>query len=460
MSVPMRGTGAERPVGAEKSGKPDGAKGSRHPASRAGQPRQREEPTRQAKPFEISKQVVWEAYKRIKANKGTAGVDSESIEAFEQDLKNNLYKLWNRMSSGSYFPPPVRAVGIPKKDGGERRLGIPTVSDRVAQAVVKAYLEPLVEPHFHPDSYGYRPGKSAHDAVAATRQRCWRYDWLIDLDIRGFFDHLDHSLTLRAVGKYTPCPWILLYVKRWLEAPVQQEDGTLVPREKGTPQGGVASPLLANIFLHLAFDEWMRSEHPDVPFERYADDSVTHCRTKEQAQDVLESIERRLKQCRLELHPQKTRIVYCKDDDRRGEYVHTKFDFLGYTFRARRSKNRWGKYFINFSPAVSKEAATRMRQEMRHWKLPLRSDKAIDDLARMWNPILRGWIQYYGRFYPSALYPIFRHFNGLLVRWAMRKYKRLRRHRRRAEYWLGGVARREPRLFAHWHLLGVRPTAG
>jgi RNA-directed DNA polymerase len=460
MRVPMRGTGTERPVGAEKSGKPDGAKGSRHPACPDGQPREREESPSQAKPFSISKKVVWEAYKRVKANRGAAGVDSESIEEFEENLKNNLYKIWNRMSSGTYFPPPVRSVGIPKKDGGERRLGIPTVSDRIAQTVVKMYLEPVVEPYFHPDSYGYRPGKSAIDALATTRQRCWRYDWLIDLDVRGFFDNLDHELVMRAVGKYTQCPWILLYVKRWLEAPVQMEDGTLVPRTKGTPQGGVASPLLANIFLHLAFDDWMRRAHPAVPFERYADDIVAHCKTEAQAKQVLESIKRRLERCRLELHPEKTKIVYCKDGDRKGRHTHEKFNFLGYTFRPRRSKNHKGKFFVNFTPAVSNEAAKKMRQEMRRWHINLRSDKAIDDLARMWNPVLRGWIQYYGRFYKSALYPTFRHFNGLLVRWAMRKYKRLRRHRRRAEYWLGGIARREPRLFAHWQLLGVTPTAG
>ena len=456
----MRGTGTERPVGAEKSGKPDGAKGSRHPASNEGQPRKREEPSGQAKSFDISKKVVFEAYKRVKANQGAAGVDSESIEEFEGDLKNNLYKLWNRMSSGTYFPPAVRSVAIPKKDGGERLLGIPTVSDRVAQTVVKMYLEPVVEPKFHRDSYGYRPGKSAVDALAAARQRCWRYDWVIDLDVRGFFDNLDHALTLRAVGKYTQCPWIHLYVKRWLEAPLQREDGTLVPRTKGTPQGGVASPLLANIFLHLAFDEWMRVTHPNVPFERYADDIVAHCRTEDQAQRVLESIKRRLAQCRLEVHPEKTKIVYCKDDDRKGKHVHEKFNFLGYTFRPRRSKNRWGKFFISFTPAISNEAKTKMRQEMRRWRIHLRSDKAIDDLARMWNPVLRGWIQYFGHFYKSAMYPVFRHFNGILIRWAMRKYKRLTGHRRRAERWLGGIARREPRLFAHWHLLGLNPAAG
>lgn len=414
----------------------------------------------QTKPFTISKKIVWEAYERVKVNKGAAGVDSKSIEAFERDLKNNLYKIWNRMSSGTYFPPPVRTVAIPKKDGGERRLGIPTVADRIAQTVVKMYLEPLVEPSFHPDSYGYRPRKSALDAVASARQRCWRYAWVIDLDIRGFFDNLDHNLVLRAVRKYTQCLWILLYIKRWLEAPAQLEDGTMVPRTKGTPQGGVVSPLLANIFLHLAFDEWMRRTHPDVPFERYADDIAAHCRTQEQAQQILESIRSRLAQCRLEVHSAKTRIVYCKDDDRPGGYPQERFDFLGYTFRPRRSKNRWGKCFVNFTPAVSTDATTKMRQEMRRWRLHLRSDKAIADLARMWNPVLRGWIQYYGRFYKSALYPVFRHFNGLLVRWAMRKYKRLRRHRRRAEHWLGGLARREPGMFAHWFLLGLRPAAG
>lgn len=460
MKVPKRGTGAEQPVVAMKSPKRDGAKELRHPARKAGQPSDREEPRDQAKSFCISKRAVWAAYKRVKANKGAAGVDSETIEEFERDLANNLYKLWNRMSSGTYFPPPVRAIFIEKKDGGARKLGIPTVTDRVAQTVVKMYLEPEVEPHFDSDSFGYRPKKSAIDAVAAARQRCWRYDWVIDLDIKGFFDELDHALVMRAVRRYTQCPWILLYVQRWLEAPTQMPDGKLVPRAKGTPQGGVISPLLANIFMHLAFDSWMRKTHPEVPFERYADDVVAHCKTETHALFVLQSIEKRLMQCKLQLHPEKTKIVYCKDDDRRGSYENEKFDFLGYTFRARRSKNRWGKYFVNFTPAVSKAAATKMRRTMRSWNLHRRSDKAIDDLARMWNPVLRGWIQYYGRFYPSALHPVFRHLNRTLARWANQKYRKLRRHRRRSEHWLGGVARREPQLFAHWALLGLRPTAG
>jgi len=412
-----------------------------------------------AKPYSISKLVVWKAYMSVKANKGTAGVDGESITDFERGLKNNLYKIWNRMSSGSYFPPPVRTVAIPKNDGGQRKLGIPTVSDRIAQMVVKLYLEPLIEPRFHPNSYGYRPGKSAIEAVKVARQKCWRYDWVLDVDIQGFFDNIDHTLMMRAVCHHTDCPWMILYIERWLQAPAQSEDGTIVKRDRGTPQGGVVSPLLANLFLHYAFDEWMRRTCPDIPFERYADDAIAHCKTKDQAEWLLTMLEKRLSECGLKLHPKKTKIVYCKDDDRRGSYLNEKFDFLGFTFRPRRSKNRWGKYFVNFSPAVSSKAATAMRRTMRQWNLHLRSDKNLEDLSRMFNPILQGWINYYGSFYKSALYPVFKTLNRTLSRWATRKYKKLRRHRRRATHWLGRIASRQPTLFAHWKL-GVRPAAG
>ena len=414
----------------------------------------------QAKPFAISKRLVGEAYKRVKANQGAAGVDAESVEQFERKLEDNLYKIWNRMSSGTYFPRPVRTVAIPKKDGGKRKLGIPTVADRIAQTVVALYLGPLVEAQFHPDSYGYRPNRSAHQALGVARERCWRYDWVIDLDIRGFFDNLDHALVMRAVRKYSDCRWVLLYVERWLTAPAQLEDGSLVARGQGTPQGGVVSPLLANIFLHLALDDWMRRTYPETPFERYADDVIVHCQSEEQAQAVKRALEARLAQCKLELHPDKTKIVYCTDDNRRGGYPNEEFDFLGYTFRPRRSKNRRGQYFVNFSPAVSKPAATKIRCAMKRWRLHLRSALALDDLARLWNPVLRGWINYYGRFYKSALRPVFRQLNHSLTRWAMRKFKRLRRRPRQAQYWLGRVARREPRMFAHWDLLGLRPTAG
>ena len=412
-----------------------------------------------AKPFCISKRVVWEAYKRVKANRGCAGVDGESIADFEGDLSNNLYKVWNRMSSGSYFPPPVRTEEIPKGDGGRRVLGIPTVADRIAQTVVKIYLEPMVEPIFHPDSYGYRPGKSAIEAVGKARQRCWRYDWVLDLDIRGFFDNLDHDLMMRAVRRHTGGKWVLLCVVRWLKAPAQLSDGTLVSRHRGTPQGGVISPLLANLFLHYAFDAWMKRSYPTISFERYADDIIVHCRSERQAQWIRTVIERRLSKCKLELHPDKTEIVYCKDSSRRGSYPNEKFDFLGYTFRPRRSKNRLGNYLVNFSPAVSNEAAKEMRRMMRGWRLHLRSDKSLDDLSCMVDPILRGWVNYYTRYYKSAIYPTFRMFDLILMRWVMRKYKKLKGHRRRAKHWLGRVARREPQLFAHWQM-GLRPAAG
>ena len=406
-----------------------------------------------AKPWSIPKRLVWEAYKRVKANRGAAGVDDQSIEEFEADLQNNLYRLWNRMSSGSYFPPPVKRVLIDKRDGGKRPLGIPTVSDRIAQGVVKGYLEPELEKHFHPDSYGYRPGKSALDAVGVARKRCWRYGWALHLDIRAYFDSISHELLLRAVRKHTDCAWVLLYIERWLKAPVQLEDGTLEPREKGSPQGSVVSPLLSNLFLHYTFDRWMTKYHPDVPFERFADDVLCHCGSEGQARELKESLARRFAQCGLKLHPDKTRIVYCKDDDRRGEYPNTKFDFLGYSFRARRSKNRWGKFFVNFSPGVSNAATSAIRQEIRHWKLGCRIDRWIDDLARMFNPIIRGWMNYYGRYYKSALYPALRYLDRCLAHWVMAKYKRLRRHRRRAAQWVTKVVSRDPTLFAHWSML-------
>jgi RNA-directed DNA polymerase len=417
-----------------------------------------EEPLDKAKPFCIPKRWVWEAYKRVKANRGAAGVDEQSIAQFEKGLKDNLYKLWNRLSSGSYFPPPVKRVEIRKRDGGTRPLGVPTVSDRIAQAVVKAYLEPELERHFHADSYGYRPGKSALEAVGVARKRCWRYAWVLDLDIRAFFDTIPHDLLLRAVRKHTDSRWVLLYIARWLKAPVQLEDGTLEQRERGTPQGSVVSPLLSNLFLHYTFDGWMARHHPEIPFERFADDILCHCRSEAQAQWLRGVLQQRFAGCGLELHPEKTRIVYCKDEDRRGDYPNETFEFLGYTFRPRRSKNRWGKYFVNFSPAVSNTAAKTMRQTIRSWRLRCRVDKRIDDLARMFNPVIRGWITYYGQYYKSALYPTLRHLDRHLVCWAMAKYKRLRRHRRRAEHWLRRVGRRDQRLFAHWPLLHQAAT--
>jgi group II intron reverse transcriptase/maturase len=409
-----------------------------------------------AKPFSISKWEVWESYKRVKANKGAAGVDGQSIAAFEEDLKNNLFKIWNRMSSGSYFPTPVRRVEIPKDNGGTRPLGIPTVADRIAQMVVKRYLEPILEVHFHPDSYGYRPKKSAIEAIGVARQRCWRYDWVLDLDIKGFFDNIDHDLLMRVVRKHTDCKWVLLYIERWLKSPAQLDDGSLIHRDKGTPQGGVISPLLANLFLHYAFDMWMKRQYPQILFERYADDGICHCRSKAEAEGLRVAIERRFAECKLELNLQKTKIVYCKDSNRRGDYPDQKCDFLGYTFRPRRTKTHQGKYLIGFTPAISNKATKSICEAMRQWNLHRRTDKSMDELAQMINPVLKGWINYYGRFRKSALYRTFQHLNNILVRWANRKYKRLRGHKRRAFLWLECIVQRQPSLFAHWQLSQVK----
>ncbi|TWT80380.1 Group II intron-encoded protein LtrA [Planctomycetes bacterium CA13] len=415
----------------------------------------------EAKPYVIPKQIVWDAYKKVKANRGAAGVDGQSLADFEKDLKNNLYKLWNRMSSGSYFPPPVRLVEIPKGTSGQTRpLGIPTVSDRIAQMVVKLMLEPQVEPHFHEDSYGYRPGKSALDAVGVTRQRCWRRNWVIDLDIKGFFDNLRWDLVMRALEHHTDVPWILLYVERWLKAPVQHEDGHFEERTKGSPQGSVISPLLSNLFMHYAFDEWLRRNYPSIQFARYADDAVVHARSQQEAETLLAGLRGRLAECGLELHPEKTKIVYCKDDDRRDTHEHTSFDFLGYTFRPRRAKNRHGKLFISFLPGVSQKAAKSIRATIRSWRLgSTRSNQRLEEIAKFVNPFVRGWVNYYGRFYKSALTPVLRELERSLVYWVRRKFKRFARHGRRAVHWLGVVARREPNLFVLWQI-GIRPAAG
>jgi group II intron reverse transcriptase/maturase len=406
-----------------------------------------------AKPFCIPKREVWEAYKRVKANQGAAGVDGQSIEKFEEDLKNNLFKIWNRMSSGSYFPPPVRRVDIPKDNEGTRPLGIPTEADRIVQTVVKRYLEPVLEEHFHPDSYGYRPGKSAIEAAGVARQRCWRYDWVLDLDIKSFFDSIDHDLLMRAVRKHTDCKWVRLYIERWLKAPVQLEDGSLIHREKGTPQGGVVSPLLANLFLHYAFDQWMQRHYPQIPFERYADDEICHCQSRSQTEGLRAAIDQRFAECGLELNSQKTRVVYCKDDTRKQNYPEQKFDFLGHTFRPRRAKSRKESFFVSFSPTVSNEAIKSIRSIIRQWHLTWRTDKSLEDLFHMFNPVIRGWINYYGSFYKSALYSTFQHFDHIRAWWASRKYKRLRGRNRRASHWVRRISKHQPWLFAHWQLL-------
>jgi RNA-directed DNA polymerase len=405
-----------------------------------------------AKPFEISKKLVWQAYLEVKSKGGAAGVDKESIETFEQNLKNNLYRLWNRLSSGSYFPPPVKAVPIRKKSGGTRILGVPTVADRIAQTVVKLVLEPMLEPVFDENSFGYRPGRSGLDAIAVTRKRCWKYDWVVEFDIRGLFDNIRHDLLMKALRLHCNCRWVLLYVERWLKAPLRQQGGRLVARHRGTPQGGVVSPLLANLFLHYTFDAWIRREMPGVPFCRYADDGLLHCRSRPQAEYVMRRISERFRQCGLEIHPDKSGVVYCKDGHHTGEYSRISFDFLGYTFRPRRAADRKGQVYTRFLPAISRASAKEINRHIRRWHIQLQSDKTWSDLSRIFNPILRGWYGYYGRFYPSALYKIWNNFNRYLVRWVRRKFKRFVRRKRRAWKHLTRFARAHRDLFIHWRL--------
>ncbi len=408
-----------------------------------------------AKQFVISESVVRAAFERVKANKGAAGIDEQSVEQFEQNLESNLYKIWNRMSSGTYFPPPVKGVEIPKSSGGIRTLGVPTVADRVAQMVVKLYLEPEVEPEFHPDSYGYRPNKSAHDAVAKATERCHQKWWVIDLDIKSFFESLDHELMMKMVRLHTNSRWILLYIERWLKAPLQREDGTLIARDRGSPQGSVISPLLANIYLHHAFDKWMEKYCPKVNFERYADDIVVHC-YEGQTRNVLSAITYRLRQFKLDVHPDKTKIVYCKQADRPGNYPDTAFDFLGFTFRPRGMRSKDGKLFLGFGPAISDQAAREIRQTIRKWELHKRVGTSLEELARTINATVRGWINYYGRFYRSRLYRSLAGINRFLIKWAMWKYKRRRKQPKQTRAWLIEIAERNPNMFAHW-AFGVKP---
>ena len=404
------------------------------------------------KPFRITRRAVLAAYQHVKANRGGAGIDGQTLAAFETQWQDHCYRLWNRLSSGSYEPPPVRTVEIPKKSGGVRRLGIPTIVDRIAQQVVRQHIEPRIEPHFHSDSYGYRPRKSARDAVRVARQRCWTHDWVVDLDIRSFFDTLRHDLLMTAVRKHVPERWCLLYIERWLHAPSELADGTRVPRTMGSPQGGVISPLLSNLYLHYVFDAWMRKHYPAVPFERYADDVIVHCKTAADAQAMRAAITARMADCGLTVHPNKTKIVYCKDSNRRGTASQESFDFLGFTFRPRGAKNRKGQCFTSFSPGMSRTAQHTVRAQIRTWKLPCWTGARLEDLAATVNPVVRGWLQYYGAYHRSVLYPVMRQLERALQRWVQRTYRDLRQHQRRAAHWLQRVRTKQPTLFAHWQL--------
>jgi group II intron reverse transcriptase/maturase len=398
--------------------------------------------------------MVWQAWLQIRSNGKAAGVDGKSLGEFESNLKDNLYRLWNRLASGSYFPPAVKRVEIPKGDGGVRPLGIPTVADRVAQMVIKQYLEPLIDPCFDEDSYGYRPGKSAHQALERTRKRCWQSNWVLDLDIKGFFDSIDHDLLLKALGRHTADKWVLMYVTRWLKAPVQMPDGQLVPTLRGTPQGGVVSPLLANLFLHYAFDKWMRKHYPGVMFERYADDAVCHCVSEQLAHELKQALELRFDQCGLKLHPDKTKVVYCKDSRRKGSYPQIKFDFLGYCFRPRLATDPTGQHFTSFIPAVSPKSMLKMRERIRSLRLGDHALLSVEDVTRFINPILKGWWQYYGRFYKSAMFKLFKYLDECLAIYLRRKYRNLFGHKGQSLRKLNEIAKTHPSWLIHWGLYG------
>ncbi len=398
------------------------------------------------KPIHLSKSVVMQAYKLVKSNAGAAGVDQQTLDDFDLKLGKNLYKIWNRLSSGSYFPPAVKQVGIPKKSGGTRYLGIPTVSDRIAQMSIKLLVEPLWEPLFHADSYGYRPNKSALQAVEVTRRRCWQYDWLVEFDIKGAFDNIDHELLLKAVRKHTPERWQVMYIERWLTAPTETSEG-LIDRTCGTPQGGVISPLLMNLFMHYTFDCWMDRHFKELPFARYADDGVVHCRTRVEAETLMMALADRLEECGLQMHPEKSKIVYCKVDSRREDAEHTQFTFLGFTFRARAAVRKDGSTFTGFLPAVSAEACKAMRSRIRSWHLHRWTSVSLSRLLAAHRRVLSGWLNYYGRFYRSALSTVFNYYYHRLLTWVRRKYKRFRGRIVVCQQWLEKVHAANPRLF-------------
>ena len=411
---------------------------------------------KEGKSFEISRHQVLEAYKRVKANQGAGGIDGVNFAEFDKDLKNNLYKIWNRMSSGSYFPTAVKGVEIPKKNGKMRLLGIPTIADRVAQMVVLMNFEPLVEPVFCPDSYGYRPNRSALDAVGVTRERCWQMAWLIEYDIVGMFDNIDHELLMKAVRKHTNNKWVILYIERALVAPIKMPDGTVKERTSGVPQGGVLSPVLANLFMHYAFDLWIGRENPQNLWARYADDGVIHCQSKVDAEIVLEKLRLRLQECKLEIHPEKTRIVYCRSDKYPGRHEHESFDFLGYTFRRRRVKSKQGIFFNAFTPAVSNSAQQRLRDKIRDIRMANKVSP-IERLADLMNPVIRGWANYFGKYNRSEACNTLNYVNHTLAKWIRRKYKSVKGSHKKAFRYLAKIAIGSPDLFYHWQM-GVKPT--
>lgn len=406
-----------------------------------------------AKGIPITRSMVWRAYKKVRSNKGSAGVDGESLRSFEKHQEDNLYKLWNRLTSGSYFPKAVKEVSIPKKDGRKRKLGIPTVEDRIAQQVIKDYLEVRFEKEFHDNSYGYRPLRSAHQALAQVRKNVWKRDWVIDMDIKGFFDEVSHELLMKALEKHVEERWVKMYIRRWLEAPIETEAKETIYRTgKGTPQGGVISPLLANLFLHYVFDKWMSIEYPNLMFVRYADDIIVHCSTKGEAETVLKSIKERMAKCRLQLHEQKTKIVFCKKYKKRSTHKTVKFDFLGYSFQPRATAMKTGQMFLGYDCAISQSSKSRILAEIRSTQFQRWTNRSIEEIAAFFNSKFTGWINYFGKFRKHELYPLIRDFDRRLIDWARRRYKRFKRSFTKACKWYYRFKYKNSGLFAHWRM--------
>jgi RNA-directed DNA polymerase len=404
-----------------------------------------------SKPFPISLEMVYDAYLSVRTKGKACGVDKESMKDFEKKLNANLYKIWNRLASGTYFPPAVREVEIPKSDGKVRKLGIPTISDRIAQTVVKDYMEEEIDKLFHESSYGYRPMKSAHQALEKARENVRKYDWVIDLDIKGFFDNISHELINKALDKVVPEKWVKMYCNRWMEMPIQKKDGEIVAKEgKGTPQGGVISPLLANLFLHYAFDMWMEKNFPNISFERYADDVIVHCHTRKQSEMILQNIRERMYQCSLELHPEKTKIVYCKDYRRQESYSQVQFDFLGFSFQPRptKSKRVAGGYYNLFDLAISRKSQKKIVEEIKSLKLHRWSEATIEDIADELYSKLQGWISYYGKHRRWIFLNTFRRLSYRLMLWVKNKYRMT--SIRKSYEWLKDYQKSHPKLFAHW----------
>lgn len=406
-----------------------------------------------AKSIPITKMMVWDAYRKVKKNKGSAGVDKQTLENFDKVRSKELYKIWNRLSSGSYFPCNVKRVEIPKQDGKKRPLGIPTVCDRIAQQVVKTYIEPRMEAIFVDNSYGYRPKKSAHLAIHEVQKNVRKYSWVIDLDIQGFFDHVDHELLFKALKVHISEKWVLMYIRRWLEATIELKDGTLLHSEgKGTPQGGVISPILSNLFLHYCMDVWIKIYHPEAVMVRYADDMVIHCRREVEAIELLAHIKKRLSKCGLTAHPKKTKIVYCKKSGRHQKGYPVQFDFLGFSFRPIMMKLRKGGSFLQFDCIMSRKSKKRILKDMRDMNFHKRTQINLEDIAQMLNPKIRGWINYYGKINRRSLKPVFYYLHHRIIKWILNKYKRFKGSRVRAIKWLRRITCDYPNLFYHWAL--------